>query len=212
MKNGNLEHQAGKAAAQPSVPTMSEHTYAIVELMGHRQFGALVADLNAKPSMLVCGVLPPDGGPGITYVINAAQALYALTPCTELEAREFNRGLIINLGHRQLDFRPRNEVRADELCPDVGMKLGIGLFCNDTWGAFEGDNLIAVGAAFGGARDAYRARNGLSEEEVERAIREGSVKLEPICMAWARSTTDDGVGASVVGRHCTFRHFNDLPF
>ena len=63
--------------------------YAIVEQMGHVRFGArVVQDTSWGITMLKCVVLTEPPSERIIH----PQSLYALTPCTEEQARTANRG------------------------------------------------------------------------------------------------------------------------
>lgn len=66
--------------------------YAIVELMGHRRFGARVTDAElAGAKMLRCEVLAfVEGRPPLLVQHVHPQALYAITECSEAQARGAN--------------------------------------------------------------------------------------------------------------------------
>jgi hypothetical protein len=68
---------------------VNQEQFAIVELMGHRRFGARIADCERfGAKFLHAEILTPAGEP-IVQIVNPA-SIYALTVCTEAQARAQN--------------------------------------------------------------------------------------------------------------------------
>lgn len=65
---------------------MNEKQFAVVELMGHRKFGAEVSEVERfGTKMLQARILGPD----VVQLVHP-QAIYAVTACTEEQARRVN--------------------------------------------------------------------------------------------------------------------------
>lgn len=74
---------ASESAAEVEV---NEKQFAVVELMGHRKFGAEVSEVERfGTKMLQARILGPD----VVQLVHP-QAIYAVTACTEEQARRVN--------------------------------------------------------------------------------------------------------------------------
>lgn len=191
----------------------------IVELMGHRVFGARVEPktLGGVP-MLSCVVVSPNKAePGHEYIVNAPQAIYAMTPCSEDEARAFNANRIVYLGHRIVDFRAPEGTGEPSRAPEEDeIRANASLHVTELWGAFEEtpttSTLIEVGLSYTDARARVVEKRGKHRCDDQES--DGLLKIEPLRVAYARNLgdQDDGIVAQIKGMAAYFARASDIPF
>lgn len=199
-------------------PTPSGEFF-IVELMGHRVFGARVEPktLGGVP-MLSCVVVSPNKAePGHEYIVNATQAIYAMTPCSEDEARVFNANRIMYLGHRIVDFRAPEGTGEPSRAPEEDeIRANASLHVTELWGAFEEtpatSTLIEVGLSYTDVRARVVEKRGKHRCDDQES--DGLLKIEPLRVAYARNLgdQDDGIVAQIKGMAAYFARASDIPF
>lgn len=91
--------------------------WAIVELMGHRQRGGYVKDVEMFGGKMLRIDIPVDPGKTVTEFYGCS-ALYALRPCSEeIVADHVKRSYEGDPRPvRPIEYRPRDDDRLDEQC------------------------------------------------------------------------------------------------
>lgn len=191
----------------------------IVELMGHRVFGARVESktLGGVPMLSCVFVSPNKAEPGHEYIVNAPQAIYAMTPCSEDEARAFNVNRVVHLGHRIVDFRAPEGTGEPSRAPEEDeIRANASLHVTELWGAFEEtpttSTLIEVGLSYTDARARVVEKRGKHRCDDQES--DGLLKIEPLRVAYARNLgdQDDGIVAQIKGMAAYFARASDIPF
>jgi hypothetical protein len=93
--------RAGRSAA----PEAAFATWAIVELMGHRQRAGMVREVEMFGGKLLRIDIPSDGG-DVTEFYSVA-SIYALRPCSEEVARDACKGFCDPRPVRPVEYRER---------------------------------------------------------------------------------------------------------
>lgn len=206
----------------PAGDALDDNPYAIVELLGHRSFGAVVKkQRTAGVDMLTCLVLHPykaSGEPGsvvATYTVNPAQSLYGMMIVDEARARAYNSERVIELPTGSADFRrdSRRFHRDRDLSAHIGHRTQWGVFkketpLDDTKSVNTAGDLVVVADD---EQDAIRKRDALVEQG---RFGLDDIDVRPCVVAWAYAVDGTSVYGCVDERsqHVAFSTDGDIPF